>query len=297
MRVLITGATGFVGRRVLEHLVARGDEIWAIARTPPADHRLGPVRWLRHDLARPEPPVGLPRAIDAVIHLAQSPDYRGFPEAAPEIFAVSAGSCAHLLDWARRAGASRFIVASTGGLYGSCDRPIREDDRVEPGNGPLAYYFAAKRTAELMALCYADSFATVVLRFFFVYGAGQNPAMLVPRLVRAVQGGQPVPIEGADGLRFNPIHVSDAARAVVGTLGLDRAGIINVAGPEVVSLRAMVERIGAVAGRPPVLAPDLSRRPGDLVADIARMTKLLHPPVVGPYEGLADFQKDTGKVA
>ena len=88
-RVLLTGATGFLGTRLAARLQA-DHEVWALTRTKPA--ATGKVNWLVQDLAADRWTAELPARIDAVIHLAQSADYRNFPAAANEIFAVSAAT-------------------------------------------------------------------------------------------------------------------------------------------------------------------------------------------------------------
>lgn len=285
--ILITGATGFMGRRLLARLTGQ-HQVWAISRRRRPVDPGDPTRWLWHDLASPLPPVGLPPRIDAVIHLAQSPRYRDFPDGANDIFAVSTGACAHLLEWARRAGARRFILASTGGLYGSSAAPAREEDPLAVQNGPLSFYFAAKRSAELLALAHADLFNTLILRFFFVYGPGQNPSMLIPRLFQRIAEGAPVVLRGADGLLFNPIHVDDAVTAIERGLNLDGGGVVNIAGPEVTSLGRAARAIGALVGRPPQIIHD-SDAGDDLVADITRMTAALGAPRIGVDAGLASL--------
>src|SRR5689334_9307811 len=120
MRVLVTGAAGFVGARLLRRL-ADHHEIFALARKrPPIQHAA--VHWLIQDLAEPQWSVELPSKIDAVIHLAQSPHFRDFPAQATDIYSVSTMTTVRLLDWALRAGARSFVLGSTGGLYGASER-------------------------------------------------------------------------------------------------------------------------------------------------------------------------------
>ena len=73
--------------------------------------------------------------------------------------------------------------------------------------------------------------------------------MLMPRLVENVHAGRPITLQGDDGMRFNPIHVSDAARATISAAALKSSAVINVAGPEVLSMRGVGECIGAAIGK------------------------------------------------
>ena len=118
---------------------------------------------------------------DTVIHLAQSRHYRQFPERADDIFAVNVKSTFQLLDYARRAGAGRFLHASSGGVFGYSYEKFVETDPVNP----LNFYLSSKYCAELMVGNYRDYFLTIVLRFFFAiplaaaigYGMGRAIAI------------------------------------------------------------------------------------------------------------------------
>ncbi|SMH41617.1 NAD-dependent epimerase/dehydratase family protein [Azospirillum agricola] len=290
--ILITGGTGFIGRRLIARLI---DEhtVWVVARRIPSggDPR---VRWIVHDLARPEAPPGLPRRIDAIVHLAQSPHYRDFPARAAEIHAVSAGACMHLLDWAQRAGARHMVVASTGGLYGWSERPLREGDPLHGDEGPLAFYFAAKQAAESLTAPFAGLLVTAVLRFFFVYGSGQNLGMLMPRLRDAVIDGRPIHLKGEAGMAFNPVHVDDAVRAIHRSLDLTASHVINIAGPNVLTLRKAGEMLGRILDREPVFVTECGQAGRDMVADIGLMTRTLGGPMVSAQEGLVELCRERG---
>lgn len=269
MKLLITGATGFVGSRLVRHLAGRHD-LYAIARRPPPDDLAGLATWIEQDL-RSFDPSALPARIDAIVHLAQSVHYRDFPDGASDVFAVNVASTAATLEYARKAGARAFVLASTGGLYGYRDHPIHE---LQDAPRPTTFYFRSKRSAELLAEAYADLLSVIVFRFFFVYGPGQT-RMLIPTLIDRVASGKPVTVDGNPGLSINPIHVDDAVRAFEPALALGRSETINVAGRERVTITKLVQLIGEIAGRPADVAHNLKQPPGDLVADIARLDEIL----------------------
>lgn len=282
--VLVTGATGLLGFKLI-CLLAEKHDVTAIARKPPTGTGTGTrtgtaaaanVRWLVHDLARPMLPADLPARVDVVVHLAQSRRFREFPTGAPDIFAVNVAATAALLDWAVAAGASQFILASTGGVYGPSREPHHEDE--PPAASPPSFYAASKRAAEVLTTSYCSQFSVCVLRPFFIYGPGQDPGMLVPRLVERVRSGGTITLDGLDGMRFNPIHVSDAAAAVVAAIDHQSSSVVNIAGPEVISLRHAVSLIGACMGRPPHIESRTDVEPVDVVGDTSRMTALLGAP-------------------
>ena len=281
--VLLTGGSGLIGRRVLERLSGE-HRLWALARTnPDADG----VTWIEHDLAEQELPTSLPASIETVVHLAQSDRFRQLPQEAPHVFDVNAGSTVRLLDWARSAGAKRFVYASTGGVYGRGSRPFTENAPL-PTAAVMGFYAVSKRCGELLAKTYDAHFTVVVLRFFFVYGAGQQQEMLVPRMVRSVADGTPVRLDGANGITINPTHVDDAADAVARACTLPEGATVNVAGPESLTLREMALAIGRHVGRDPVFE-NTGQDALDLLGDTARMSKLLVPPRIRFADGVADL--------
>jgi nucleoside-diphosphate-sugar epimerase len=267
MKVLVTGAAGFVGSRLVAELAPRHDVVGLVRGPAPA---VEGVHWIELDLAQPFDPARLPARVDAVIHLAQSQRYREFPEGAADMFAVNVGATFSLLEYARKAQAQTFVFTSSGGVYGFRYERFVEGDPVSP----LNFYLGSKYSSELLIGNYGAFFRTVVLRPFFVYGPGQQ-GMLVPNLVERVLADEAVVIEGDPGLRINPIYVEDAIRVFEPALLLERSGVFNVAGDEVVTMTELVELIGVVTGRTPRIAHRETAADGDLVGDNESMKKLL----------------------
>jgi UDP-glucose 4-epimerase len=280
--VLLTGATGFVGRHLLP-LLTDDHEVVALARRAPPEAVAGDATWLLQDLAAGLDTARLPARVDTVVHLAQSERHRDFPEGAGDVVAVNVAAAAALADYARRAGARRFVLCSTGGVYGFRDGPAHEDDPAAPGG----FYQASKYAAEVLLAPYATLMETVVLRPFFIYGVGQR-GFLVPRLAERVLADETLTIDGKPGLRVNPIHVSDAARAIAAAVRADAlAGVINVAGAEIVSLTQLVTALAAAAGVQPRIVHAGDGPPGELLGDNARMRERLGvTPRVTLREGL-----------
>jgi nucleoside-diphosphate-sugar epimerase len=276
---------------LIKHL-ANDHEIYALVRKPQSV-TYPRVYWLVQDLAQPNWDVKLPSKIDAIVHLAQSPHFREFPAQAMDVYAVSTATTMRLLDWGLKAGARNFILGSTGGLYGASDEVVSEADLLPDQRNQLGFYFASKRAAELLAQQYTGQLNIATLRFFFVYGAGQPSQMLMPRLVTNVREGNAIFLHGDDGLRLNPIHVDDAVGAISRALELTESRLINVAGPEVTTLREVSEEIGRQVRREPVFKVDKITRPNHLVADISRMSRALGAPRVGIKLGISELVGDT----
>lgn len=280
MRVAVTGAAGFTGRRVVALLAEQGHEVVAVGRSDASGPVPGAAVHLEQDLAAPLR-EDLPAALDAVVHLAQSRRYRDWPEGATDVFDVNAAATVRLADWCRRAGAGRFVYASSGAVYAAGPDPKTETEAPDP----TGFYGASKLAGEIAALAFADQFDVTALRFFFIYGPGQT-GMFLPGLIGRVRARETVTVAGPDGIRVNPVHVDDAARAVVAAATtVTEGGPCNVAGPQALRVREIVERIGAELG----CAADVRAGPpaGDLVADVGRMRRLLHDPVITLDDGIA----------
>jgi nucleoside-diphosphate-sugar epimerase len=276
----VTGATGFIGSYLVPAL-AGAHEVHALARGPHAD--LPGVTWIDHDLRDPLKDAGLPDRMDAVVHLAQSRRYREFPEGAEDIFSLNVQSTFELVEYARRAGAERFVFTSTGGVYGHGDERFVEEDVVNPIN----FYLASKYAAETVLAPYIAQLHTIVLRLFFVYGPGQGP-MLISSLARRVLSGEPITIEGDPGIRINPLYVADAVRVLERSLTYDGSLLCNVAGGETVTLAELVQLLAELGGREPVIEHVAAEHPGDIVGDTKRMESALGvSPGVPLRDGLA----------
>lgn len=249
-RVLITGANGLLGSRVVALLLRRGHVVHGVVRPGARPLPPGALR-LECDLSDGRSWDLPPSPLDAVVHLAQPRRHRDFPAAADDMVAVNVLATARLLELARRAGATRFVFASSGGVYAPSALPLAEEDPIQPD----AFYLSTKRAGEELVLGYRSVLATTILRPFFIYGPGQREDMLLPRLAQRVLAGEPITLEGQDGLEINPIHVEDAAKAVVGALAGEGHLVANLAGFETISLREVAEVLGRAVGASPILQP------------------------------------------
>ena len=260
--------------------------------SPPGD---ADFEYISADLCDPHFADRLPNKIDAVIHLAQGEDYADFPKRALSVFRVNVAATASLLEWAQAAGAAHFVLASTGGVYGLGSRSFKETDAVNIA-GRLAYYFSTKYSAEIIANGYCDYLRIISLRYFFIYGANQNPSMLMPRLINAVCSGRPLSLAGEFGMRLNPIDVRDAAAATISALAMETSKTINVAGADVLSMRELGQIIASELGKPAFFELTSVAERRDLVADISLMSTHLGAPRIGIKEGIAQMCRAVAKV-
>jgi nucleoside-diphosphate-sugar epimerase len=285
---LVTGAAGLLGTATVNALADSGVEVHALVRSAAQAFR-DDVTFHESDLTRPLDPASLPAAVDTVYHLAQAREFRDFPGAAPTVFAINVATTAALLDYATRAGTTSFVYASSGGVYrGGSSEPLAEDAPLQ-APASLGYYLATKLSSEALVGSYAQQFRVASLRYFFIYGPGQARGMLIPRLYDRVRSGEPLQVQGTDGMRVNPVHATDAAAATIAAASVDGAVTVNVAGPETVSVRQLGELFAEDAGRPATFE-QVPGEASDLIASTARMSELLTPPVITLRQALPDIR-------
>lgn len=275
-RILITGASGLIGSSLLP-LFGPDDELHVVGRTMAPAFAQPNITFHQSDLGGVPDFRALPVELDGVVYLAQSENFRAFPDKAADIFAVNVANLLAMLDYARRAGAKSFVSASSGGVYGSARDPVTElAPTAAPGQ--LGFYLSSKLCGEVLAENYGSLMNIAILRPFFAYGSGQRRSMLLPRLVDNVRSGATISLQGPDGIRINPVHAKDAALAFKAALGLKGLSKINVAGPDALTLREICVLIGDRVGRAPVFSVQEDAPPADLVADIAALSALTGPP-------------------
>ncbi|WYX13204.1 NAD(P)-dependent oxidoreductase [Achromobacter xylosoxidans] len=191
-RILLTGATGFVGRHLVQQLVA-GHEVLALSRREvPELTRLG-VRCVLADLgANADLAAVLPASgVDRIIHLAQSDGYRDFPGSAMDMFQVNVASTAALLDYAAKSGVKGFVLASTGSVYEPYAKPMDEAS----AQAPESHYARTKLAAELLAQSYSKLFNVCALRLFSPT-ARNRPAVSCPIFSNGCRPGKKSPWMG-----------------------------------------------------------------------------------------------------
>lgn len=285
MKVLLFGATGFLGARVGERLRTRGDAVIPVVR--PGAGGAGAAPALEMELAG-DGPLPEPPRCDAALYLAQSSRYREWPEGAPDMVGVNLLGATRALELSRRAGVRRFLLASSGSVYGAGDGPLRED---APLRG-TSFYARTKRMAEELLLAFAEHMETLCMRPFVLYGPGQRERM-VPGIVARVASGEPVRLEprrrGEErpgGFVTSPCYVDDAASIVAELLDSSATGVLNLAGPEAVSVREIAERAAALLGREATFRIGSLPRAGDLVADTTALRKRVSVAFTPFAEGL-----------
>ncbi|GAA0318930.1 NAD(P)-dependent oxidoreductase [Actinoallomurus spadix] len=255
MRILLTGGTGRVGSRVVPALLNRGDRVRVLVRDSARGAPLAArgAEMMAGDLCDPPTLRGAVDGVDAVVHLAAATGRDASPE---QLTSVNRDVTLALARAALRAGAVRFVFASTYFVYGpGRGRPATEDDDLRPQGA----YPGSKAAAEeaLRDLHRRDGLGLRVLRFALVYGYGD------PHLTTSMARIRTWPAHR----RLHLVHHADAGQAVLRALHTD-----GVDG-----------RAFNVADDAPVTAAELHRLHGwSLDAEAADR------PLSDPWEGIVD---------
>jgi UDP-glucose 4-epimerase len=288
MRILVTGASGFIGR----HLVSRlsdAHELFAVDRDPQRAAQSETTRVVLMDLARTLNVSALPAEIDIIIHLAQA--NVPFPEAANELWAVNTSSTQQLLEYARGARARQFVLASTGDVYGRRTGLCKETDTT----APVSYYGLTKAVAEMLVQTYSDYLQPCIVRLFQPYGPGQSDR-LIPKLADRILQGRVVQLNKDDRPRMTPVYVDDVTRAVESAIDSSYSGTVNIAGERVVSVRELAEEIGRALGCEPFFE-ESGQESADLMGDNNLMRQVLGDwSMVALHDGLSRTFKDEGVI-
>jgi nucleoside-diphosphate-sugar epimerase len=246
-RVLVTGATGLIGRHCLGPLRDRGYEVHALTHLAPAASG-ALAEWHQADLLEPGAAAALIRRVQPthLLHLAWYV-VPGKLISAPENFDWVPASFELVRRFAE-AGGTRLAVCGSGYEYtwahGCC---IEE---VTPCI-PDTVYGACKHALSELVRAYAagSPVSAVWPRVFFLYGPGEHPQRLVASVIRALLRGETAPCSHGRQLR-DYLHVQDVADGLVTVLDADARGAINVCSGQALRLREIVETIGRLIGRP-----------------------------------------------
>ncbi len=229
-RILVTGATGFIGRALCERLADR--RTWtALGRTPPAETM--PVGFQQVDLTKPLPAGIIPKDTDVLVHLAA---YRGASSDVTGHFRGTAAATLNLCEAARRAGVRRVVLASSTSVYEPAlpaSRTLQEEDRRIHAR-PLADAFAkkwAEDAARLQALLAEPQSMLWILRPGLVVGPGMRSGSWVRSTIRRILAGEPYPLTGERGHHLGLVALDDAIEGFIHAIGAEPPPYTEKPGP------------------------------------------------------------------
>jgi UDP-glucuronate 4-epimerase len=315
MKVLVTGAAGFIGSHLSERLLAEGREVVGVDNFDdfyePRIKRQNIAGCLKNkkfrlieadirDAGAMDKTVG--EGVGIIIHLAARAGVR--PSIAqPLLYAdVNINGTMALLEAAKKHKVGKFIFGSSSSVYGNNKKvPFSEDDNVD---FPISPYAATKKAGELICHTYHYLYGICItsLRFFTVYGPRQRPDLAIHKFARLIERGKPIPIYGDGSMMRDFTFIDDIIDGVVAAINRltsdesqatsDEFNIYNLGNANPISVNDLVTEIEKALGKKAV-KEYLPPQPGDVEktwADISKAARELgYKPKVTIEEGLAKF--------
>ena len=284
MKILLTGATGFIGSHVARTLVRTSHEVHAIVRPDDEMWRIRDILPSLHivradllDATFTLPPV----TFDACIHLAwyvepgkylESPQNKEWVETSLRLARVLKDS-----------GCQRFIAAGTCFEYATSDPPQRESTPTKPST----LYVQSK--LKLLHALQSVGIEFAWVRFFYQYGPHEDSRRLVPVIINSLLNAQEVKLVPGDRTR-DYLYIEDVASAVCAVAQSDVTGPVNIGSGSPTTVRDLALKIGQMLNRPELIRigalPYSANEPMHLLADNTKLRGTGWSPVISLDDGL-----------
>lgn len=294
MRVLLTGAAGFIGSHVTRELLAGGNEVSIVIRPGDPLTRLADVRdrltiiagslddaaGLRAKVERSKP--------ESCLHLAWYTEPGKYLHSARNLSELR--NSLDLVPLVLASGCRHLVIAGSCAEYAASSEPLREDGATRADTLYAASKLALKLVAERLMAAAQGSLTWA--RIFYLYGPAENPRRLVPELGRSLLGGQAFAATKGEQVR-DYLHVADVASAFCRLAQARVGGVYNVASGIPVTMRQLMETMGRIIGRPELIHFGAkAAAPGDcsyVCGDSRRLRALGWAPRYSLPEGLTDM--------
>jgi UDP-glucuronate 4-epimerase len=306
MRILVTGAAGFIGSHLSERLLHDGHTVIGVDNfddfyDPQIKRRnIGnclngtEFQLVEADIRDGEAMnEAIGRGVEVIVHLAAKAGVR--PSIAQPLICsdVNINGTMILLELAKDRGIDKFVFASSSSVYGNNEKvPFSEEDNVD---FPISPYAATKKAGELICHTYHHlcGMSVTCLRFFTVYGPRQRPDLAIHKFARLIERGEPIPVYGDGSAMRDFTYIDDVVDGTVAAI--DKCAgfnIYNLGESQPVEVNELIAEIEHALARKAV-RQYLPPQAGDVertYADVTRAGRdLAYHPGTNLRSGLASF--------
>jgi len=286
MKILVTGAAGFIGSHLVERLLKAG---WTVVGVDNFDDFYDPQIKRRNltqclqnkqfhlieadirDKTAMEQAIAT--GVDTIVHLAAKAGVR--PSIAqPLLYAdVNINGTMVLLEAAAKYRVSRFVFGSSSSVYGNNEKvPFSEDDNVD---FPISPYAATKKAGELLCHTYhhLHGMSITCLRFFTVYGPRQRPDLAIHKFAKLIEEGKPIPVFGDGSMTRDFTYIDDIINGTIAAIDKCTGfNIYNLGNSNPISVNGLISYIESALGKK-AIKQYLPPQPGDVEHTYADITK------------------------
>ncbi len=294
---VVTGGAGFIGSHLVRALVAAGQRVTVVDNLSSGclenlSSIKKSIRFIQADVRELAQLETAFKGADYVLHHAALVSVPLSLEKPLDTWQINVLGTANVLEAARRCKVKRVVFASSCSVYGSCAKPCKESDVLRPASP----YALSKQLGEELCQFYSKTYGleTICLRYFNVYGPGQNPdapyAAVIAKFIDRARQTDTLYVEWDGRQSRDFIAVEDVAHANLLAAQKAKSGeVYNVASGKSHSLLALIRQLEHVSGKKLkcIFKP---KRAGDVrtsSADTAKLTRLGFCPSVSLMDGLA----------
>lgn len=260
MKILITGASGFIGSHLSERLVNSGHQVVGIdnfdafySRDIKEDNLKKALQsplfsFKELDITNASDFNKCPDKIDVVVHLAAKAGVRPSIEDPEGYLKTNILGTLNVLEYMRKIGSQNLVFASSSSVYGNNTKiPFEESDTTDQ---PISPYAASKKSCELLIYNYHKlyQFNCINLRFFTVFGPRQRPDLAIHKFVKKISGNEPIDVYGQGDTARDYTFVDDTISGIVESINYIVANrnvfeTINLGNNTPISLKALIQKI------------------------------------------------------
>jgi len=309
VKVLVNGASGFIGSNLARTLFEKGAKVYSIDNFSYIDAEMSKSKnkflnkftIIEGDVSKKESWDKLPKDIEYVFHLSAPSSITLFKRTPKKCYNETVFGLWNALEYSKQNNVKKLVYPSSGSNYANCEIPHREDIYPKPKN----LYAASKIACEGLASSYSDYVKSIGLRIFCGYGkieeCKKDFGSVIYLFIRDYMNGKSPEVWGNGGQTRDNIYIDDIVKCIIASAETDYTGIVNVGTGKAISFKEVLEIIKETLKTEiePTFVPKGKDYVDHLEADTTLMEEILGVEPISPREGIKKFieylKKENGK--